>query len=103
MGEIKGYIAPGGFGVRVDSHSYTGYKIPPYYDSMIGKLIVWGRDREDARKRMLRALDEYVILGIKTTIPYHKRILTNDVFISGNFNTGFIQEHMTPKAETDKE
>ena len=100
-GEIKGYIAPGGFGVRVDSHSYTGYKIPPYYDSMIGKLICWGVDREDARKRMLRALDEYVITGIKTTIPYHKKILTNDVFISGNFNTGFIQEHMMPKKDEE--
>ena len=102
-GEIKGYIAPGGFGVRVDSHSYTGYKIPPYYDSMIGKLICWGVDREDARKRMLRALDEYVITGIKTTIPYHKKILTNEVFISGNFNTGFIPEHMTPKKEEQEE
>lgn len=101
-GEIRGYIAPGGFGVRVDSHSYTGYKIPPYYDSMIGKLICWGVDREDARKRMLRALDEYVITGIKTTIPYHKKILTNDVFISGNFNTGFIPEHMTPKKEEEE-
>ena len=101
-GEIKGYIDPGGFGVRVDSHSYTGYKIPPYYDSMIGKLICWGVDREDARKRMLRALDEYVITGIKTTIPYHKKILTNDVFISGNFNTGFIPEHMTPKKEEEE-
>ena len=100
-GEIRGYIAPGGFGVRVDSHSYTGYKIPPYYDSMIGKLICWGVDREDARKRMLRALDEYVITGIKTTIPYHKKILTNDVFISGKFNTGFIPEHMTPKKEEE--
>ena len=100
-GEIRGYIAPGGFGVRVDSHSYTGYKIPPYYDSMIGKLIVWGKNREDARKRMLRALSEYVITGIKTTIPYHKKILTNEVFISGNFNTGFIPEHMTPKKEEE--
>ena len=101
-GEIRGYIAPGGFGVRVDSHSYTGYKIPPYYDSMIGKLICWGVDREDARKRMLRALDEYVITGIKTTIPYHKKILTNEVFISGKFNTGFIPEHMTPKKEEEE-
>lgn len=100
-GEIRGYIAPGGFGVRVDSHSYTGYKIPPYYDSMIGKLICWGVDREDARKRMLRALDEYVITGVKTTIPYHKKILTNDVFISGKFNTGFIPEHMTSKEDEE--
>ena len=66
-GKIEGYIAPGGFGVRVDSHAYTGYTIPPYYDSMVGKLICWGKDREDARLRMLRALNEYVITGIKTT------------------------------------
>ena len=101
-GEIRGYIAPGGFGVRVDSHSYTGYKIPPYYDSMIGKLICWGVDRKDGRKTMPRALDEYVITGIKTTIPNHKKILTNEVFISGKFNTGFIPEHMTPKKEEEE-
>lgn len=102
-GKIEGYIIPGGFGVRVDSHSYTGYSIPPYYDSMIGKLICWGTDREDARNRMLRALDEFVITGIKTTIPYHKKVLTNDVFISGEFNTGFIAEHMNAEKEEEKE
>ena len=99
-GKINGYIAPGGFGVRVESHVYTGYSIPPYYDSMIGKLICWGRSRESARLRMLRALDEFVITGVKTTIPYHKKVLTNDVFISGDFNTGFIEEHMQ---STEKE
>ena len=93
-GKIEGYIVPGGFGVRVDSHSYSGYTIPPYYDSMIGKLICWGIDREDARKRMLRALDEFVITGVKTTIPYHKKVLNHPVFISGDFNTSFIQEYM---------
>ncbi len=102
-GKINGYIAPGGFGVRVESHVYTGYSIPPYYDSMIGKLICWGRSRESARLRMLRALDEFVITGVKTTIPYHKKVLTNDVFISGNFNTGFIEEHMKPKTKTEEE
>ena len=94
-GKIEGYIAPGGFGVRIDSHAYTGYTIPPYYDSMVGKLICWGVDREDARKRALRALDEYIITGIKTTIPFHKAILNNDVFISGNFNTSFIEKHFS--------
>ncbi len=94
-GEIQGYIAPGGFGVRVDSHCYTGYKIPPYYDSMIGKLICWGTDREDARKKMLRALDEYLILGVKTTIDFHQKILNNEAFISGKFDTGFIAKHFT--------
>ena len=70
---------------------------------MIGKLICWGKDREDARKRMLRAISEYVITGIKTTIPYHKKILSNEVFISGNFNTGFIAEHMVNKNEEKNE
>ncbi len=91
-GKIEGYIAPGGFGVRVDSHVYTGYSIPPYYDSMVGKLICWGKDREDARLRMLRALNEYVITGIKTTIPFHREILNNDIFISGKFNTSFLEK-----------
>ncbi len=101
-GEIKGYIAPGGFGVRVDSHSYPGYKIPPYYDSMIGKLICWGRDREEARRRMYRALKEYVITGVKTTIPFHQEIIENKTFISGVFNTGFIAEYMAEKEEAEK-
>lgn len=101
-GEINGYIAPGGFGVRVDSHSYPGYKIPPYYDSMIGKLICWGKDREEARRRMYRALKEYVITGIKTTIPFHQEIIENDIFISGNFNTGFIAQY-TAQKEAEKE
>ena len=98
-GKIEGYIAPGGFGVRVDSHVYTGYKIPPYYDSMVGKLICWGKDREEARHRMLRALNEYVITGIKTTIPFHREILNDDVFISGNFNTSFIEKSFKKNAD----
>lgn len=96
-GEIKGYLAPGGFGIRVDSHSYSGYKIPPYYDSMIGKLICWGRDREEARRRMYRALKEYVVTGIKTTLPFHQELIENETFISGKFNTGFIAEYMEQK------
>jgi len=83
--------------VRVDSHSYSGYKIPPYYDSMIAKIICWGRDREEARRRMYRALKEYVITGVKTTIPFHQELIENKTFISGNFNTGFIQEYMAEK------
>ena len=98
-GKIEGYIAPGGFGVRVDSHVYTGYKIPPYYDSMVGKLICWGKDREEARNRMLRALNEYVITGIKTTIPFHREILNDDVFISGNFNTSFLEKSFKRNAD----
>lgn len=102
-GEIKGYIAPGGFGIRVDSHSYPGYKIPPFYDSMIGKLICWGRDREEARRRMYRALKEYVVTGIKTTIPFHQEIIENKTFISGVFNTGFIAEYTAEKEEAARE
>ena len=92
-GTIDAYLAPGGFGVRVDSHSYAGYKIPPYYDSMIGKLICWGENRNEARRRMYQALKEYVILGVKTTIPFHQQIIEDEVFISGNFNTGFIEDY----------
>ena len=92
-GTIDAYLAPGGFGVRVDSHCYAGYKIPPYYDSMIGKLICWGRTRNEARRRMYQALKEYVVLGIKTTIPFHQQIIEDEVFISGQFNTGFIEDY----------
>ena len=91
-GKIDGYFAPGGFGIRVDSHVYPGYTIPPYYDSMIGKLICWGENRKQARRRMYQALKEYVITGIKTTIPFHQSIIEDDVFKSGEFNTGFIED-----------
>ena len=92
-GQITGYVTPGGFGVRVDSHVYQDYTIPPYYDSMIGKLICWGRTRNEARRRMYRALKEYVVTGIETTIPFHQAIIEDPVFISGNFNTGFIEDY----------
>lgn len=91
-GTITGYVTPGGFGVRVDSHAYQDYKIPPYYDSMIGKLICWGRTRNEARRRMYRALKEYVITGVETTIPFHQSIIEDPVFMSGKFNTGFIED-----------
>ena len=91
-GTITGYVTPGGFGVRVDSHAYQDYKIPPYYDSMIGKLICWGRTRNEARRRMYRALKEYVITGVETTIPFHQAIIEDSVFMSGKFNTGFIED-----------
>ena len=91
-GTISGYLAPGGFGIRVDSHVYQDYTIPPYYDSMIGKLICWGRDRNEARRRMYRALKEYVVTGVETTIPFHQAIIEDEVFMSGKFNTGFIED-----------
>jgi len=95
-GRIDAYIAPGGPGVRVDSHAYPGYTIPPYYDSLVGKLIVWGRDRAEAIQRMQRALDEYAITGIKTTIPFHQRVPSHPAFQKGDVSTDFIEKHMTP-------
>ena len=89
-GRIDGYIAPGGPGVRVDSHCYTGYEVPPYYDSMIAKLIVWDRDRTLAISRGIRALDEFAITGIHTTIPFHLKVLEHPKFISGDFSTDFV-------------
>lgn len=95
-GLIKAYLAPGGIGVRVDSHAYPGYMIQPHYDSLIAKLIVWGKTRAEAIKRMERALDEYVIDGIHTTIPFHQKVMRNEVFLHGSVNTKFIEEHFTP-------
>lgn len=93
-GHIDGYIPPGGMGVRVDSHAYTGYRIPPYYDSLIGKLIVWAPTRAEAIARMKRALDEYAITGIKTTIPFHQRLMENPFFNDGKeVYTDFIVRH----------
>lgn len=91
-GTIEGYVQPGGFGVRVDSHVYPGYTIPPYYDSMIGKLICWGENRNQARRRIYQALKEYVVIGVDTTIPFHQSIIEDEVFMSGNFNTSFLED-----------
>lgn len=90
-GRIEMYYAPGGPGVRVDSHAYAGYTIPPYYDSMIGKLITHGRDRAEAMSRMSRALGEYMVTGIKSTIPFEQAILQDPDFRRGNYDTGFIE------------
>jgi acetyl-CoA carboxylase biotin carboxylase subunit len=90
-GHITSLHFPGGFGVRVDSHAYAGYYISPYYDSLIAKLIVKGKNREEAISRMHRALDEFVIEGIKTTIPFHKKLMKNEKFQSGIFDTNFIE------------
>ncbi|HBP45445.1 MAG: acetyl-CoA carboxylase biotin carboxylase subunit [Crocinitomicaceae bacterium] len=91
-GRITDYHAPGGHGVRLDTHVYSGYQIPPFYDSMISKLIVVAQTREEAIKKMQRALDEYVIEGIKTTIPFHQRLMRHDRFKSGDFTTKFMEE-----------
>lgn len=92
-GKITMYLAPGGPGVRVDSAAYPGYTIPPYYDSMIAKVITYGASRNEAIAKMIRALDEFVIEGIETTIPFHIRLLENETFVSGDFNTKFLELH----------
>ncbi|MFJ7363634.1 acetyl-CoA carboxylase biotin carboxylase subunit [Peribacillus frigoritolerans] len=90
-GKIQMYLPPGGYGVRVDSAAYPGYSIPPYYDSMIAKLIVHAPTREEAIEKMKRALGEFVIEGISTTIPFHIKLLQHEQFVSGEFNTKFLE------------
>ncbi len=93
-GRISGYLPPGGNGVRMDSHVYTDYEIPPYYDSLIGKLIVWAPDRPSAIHRMKRALREFAITGLPTTIGFHQKILENQNFLDGNVYTNFVEQMM---------
>ncbi|MBE6050247.1 MAG: hypothetical protein E7214_06170 [Clostridium sp.] len=81
----------GGIGIRIDSACYEGDYISPFYDSMISKVVSWGRDRDEAIKRMQRALNEFIISGVKTTIPFHKELMKNDIFRSGIFNTKFLE------------
>ncbi|MFP7349741.1 acetyl-CoA carboxylase biotin carboxylase subunit [Bacillus licheniformis] len=90
-GKIEMYLPPGGLGVRVDSAAYPGYSIPPYYDSMIAKVITYGKTREEAVSRMKRALSEFVIEGVHTTIPFHLKLLEHETFVSGEFNTKFLE------------
>ncbi len=93
-GRITGWLPPGGPGVRVDSHVYTGYDIPPFYDSLIGKLIVWGDDRNAALKRMERALNECAVTGIPTTIDFHLQLLNREEFLRGDVHTKFVEQEM---------
>jgi acetyl-CoA carboxylase, biotin carboxylase subunit len=94
-GRISGYLAPGGMGVRMDSHVYTDYVIPPYYDSLIGKLIVWGPNRATAIRRMKRALRECAITGLPTTIPFHQKVLERPEFLKGEVYTNFVNQMMS--------
>nr|WP_075486849.1 acetyl-CoA carboxylase biotin carboxylase subunit [Prochlorococcus marinus] len=95
-GKITGWLPPGGPGVRVDSHVYTGYEIPPFYDSLIGKLIVWGKDRNTAIKRMNRALNECAVTGIPTTINFHLSLLNKTKFKEGKIHTKYVEEELLP-------
>ncbi len=93
-GVITRYLPPGGPGVRVDSHLYQGYTIPPYYDSLLAKLVVWGSTRNEAIDRARRALEEFVIEGVPTTIPFHQRVLANAFFRRGEVYTNFVQRRI---------
>ncbi|HMT10043.1 MAG TPA: acetyl-CoA carboxylase biotin carboxylase subunit [Ignavibacteria bacterium] len=92
-GRITSFHMPGGIGVRVDTHAYANYYIPPYYDSMIAKLIVTADNREEAIKRMYRALDEFIIEGVFTTIPFHKKVMKHEKFIDSDYDTSFIEKY----------
>jgi acetyl-CoA carboxylase biotin carboxylase subunit len=98
-GKITSLHFPGGLGVRIDSHIYQSYTIPPYYDSLIAKLIVWAKDRPKALARARRALEEFIVEGIKTTIPFHLQVLQDERFISGNFDTGFLEKFTFKKQD----
>ena len=91
-GRIVTYHAPGGWGTRVESHAYVGYDIPSYYDSMIAKLITHGKNRQEAIYTMQRALDEFIIEPVKTTLPFHKRVFSDQVFIEGRVHTGYVDK-----------
>ena len=91
-GHISSFHTPKGQGVRVDTHAYAGYTVPPYYDSMIAKLICRARTREECITKMKRALDEFIVEGIKTTVPFHKQLMRDENFFKGDFDTGFMND-----------
>jgi len=93
-GKVTGFHMPGGPGIRVDTHVYEGYDIPPHYDSLIAKLIAWGRTRAEAVDRMERALQEFVIEGVETTIPFHLKVIRTDEFQRGEYHTRWIEEYV---------
>jgi acetyl-CoA carboxylase biotin carboxylase subunit len=103
-GAISSFHVPGGHGVRVDTHAYAKYVVPPYYDSLLAKLIVNGKSRADALAKMHRALDEFIVEGIHTTIEFHKQIISDPIFRSGKFDTGFVEDYFRrSKALTEKQ
>ncbi len=93
-GQIVALEVPGGPGVRVDTAAYAGYHVPPFYDSLLAKLIVWGRDRDEAVARGRRALSEFRIDGVKTTIPFHLDLLKDDAFLSGDYHVEFLERRL---------
>lgn len=100
-GKIENMILPGGPGVRVDTHIYPGYEISPYYDSLVAKLITYGNNRQEAIKTMQRALSEFMISPIKTTVGFHSRLLENPLFIKGDISTHFVQDMLLKESKTE--
>jgi acetyl-CoA carboxylase biotin carboxylase subunit len=98
-GLVKNYVAPGGMHVRVDSGLYTGYKVPPYYDSMIAKLIVYGSNRESCIRRLRRALEEFVVEGMKTTVPLHQKLVRDEEFLAGDYTIKWLEQWLARSAE----
>jgi acetyl-CoA carboxylase, biotin carboxylase subunit len=103
VGSIEMYVAPGGPGVRVDSHLYAGYNVPPFYDSLLGKIIVWGSDRQEAIARMERALAETVITGVPQTASFLRRVIADEAFQAAEFDTGFLMRNMERLLQDDTE
>ena len=101
-GQVTDYHAPGGLGVRVESALYSGYRIPPNYDSLISKLVVHGRNRNECLLRLGRALEEYVIGGVTTTIPLHQRLLKQTDFITGDYNIHWLEKYMASLADEEE-
>ena len=101
-GTVKNYVAPGGMHVRVDSGLYTGYRVPPYYDSMIAKLIVYGSNRDSCIRRLRRALEEYVIDGMKTTIPLHQKLVRDPEFLAGNYTIKWLEQWLETGQAADE-
>jgi acetyl-CoA carboxylase biotin carboxylase subunit len=99
-GLVKNYVAPGGMHVRIDSGLYTGYRVPPYYDSMIGKLIVYGSNRESCIRRLKRALEEFVVEGMKTTIPLHQKLVRDPEFLEGAYTIKWLEQWLDKNRET---
>jgi len=100
-GDITGYHQPGGYGVRVDTMAYEGYRVQPYYDSLVAKLICWGDKRDVAISRMRRALDEYVVEGIKTNIPFHRRVMAHQRFLEGRYDTRLVEQIFAAEREAE--
>jgi acetyl-CoA carboxylase biotin carboxylase subunit len=101
-GLVKNYVAPGGMHVRVDSGLYTGYRVPPYYDSMIGKLIVYGSNRQSCIRRLRRALEEFVVEGMKTTIPLHQKLVRDPQFLEGDYTIKWLEQWLERSANASE-